>query len=126
MSQYIETEIPKHIKQKESSVSKAKKKTKHKHQYEECLIQYRFKRSENIRTTLSSYCIICGKRGNYLKNGKYHMELEQLQKERQNGKPYWIPISGKEIYERYHGKIPVFFINDVFSSYIPIGTNNIK
>lgn len=63
-----EQEIPKYLKQKESNISKAKKKSKHKHQYEECLIQYNLKmRSANkpttLMTSLSSYCIVCGKIG---------------------------------------------------------------
>lgn len=93
MNQY-ETEISKYLKQKESDVSKAKKKSKHKHQYEECLIQYRrnFKSNvftqeekDKIHTSLSSYCAVCGKIKGYLQNGKYHTEIEELQKERQKG-----------------------------------------
>ena len=120
MNNKYENEILKHLKQKDSNISKANKKSKHKHKYEECLIQYCFKKSENIHTSLSSYCIICGKRSGYLKNGKYHMEIEKLQKERKNGKPYWIRISDEEIYERYHDKLPVFFIDDAFSDYVPL------
>lgn len=66
----LDSEIPKYLKQKESNISKAKKKSKHKHQCEECLIQYKSKynfltekQRNEIRTSLSSYCIICGKIG---------------------------------------------------------------
>lgn len=116
-----EQEIPKYLKQKESDVSKARKKSKHKHQYEECLLQYRrnFKSNvftqeekDKIHTSLSGYCAVCGKIKGYLQNGKYHTEIEELQKERQNGKPYLVGISEEEIYERYHDKLPIFFIED--------------
>lgn len=122
MNKY-ETEIPKYLKQKESNVSKAKKKSKHKHQYEECLIQYRWNFKSNvftqeekdkIHTSLSSYCVVCGKIKRYLQNGKYNTEIEELEKERQNGKPYWIGIPEEEIYERYHDKLPVFFVEDIW------------
>lgn len=122
MNKY-ETEIPKYLKQKESNVSKVKKKSKHKHQYEECLIQYKrnfksnvFTQEEKnkIHTSLSGYCAICGKIKGYLQNGKYHTEIEELQKERQKGKPYWVGISDEELYERYHNRLPVFFVDNIW------------
>lgn len=131
MNNSYENEIPKYLKSKESNISKSKKKSKHKHQYEECLIQYRWNLKSNaftqedkekIHTRLSSYCTICGKRGSYLKNGKCHIEVEHLEQERKNGKAYWIRISEEEIYERYHDKLPVFFIDDVSSDYVPLKT----
>lgn len=45
-----ENEIPKHLKSKESNISKSHRKSKHRHQYEECLIQYRLLRCEHIAT----------------------------------------------------------------------------
>lgn len=133
MNKY-ETEIPKYLKQKESNVSKAKKKSKHKHQYEECLIQYRWNFKSNvftqeekdkIHTSLSSYCVVCGKIKGYLQNGKYNTEIEELQKERQKGKPYWIGIPEEEIYERYHDKLPVFFVEDIWKErYVDLEQNN--
>lgn len=119
----LDSEIPKYLKQKESNISKAKKKSKHKHQYEECLIQYRWNFKSNvftqeekdkIYTSLSSYCAVCGKIKGYLQNGKYHTEIEELQKERQKGKPYWVEIPDEEIYERYHDKLPVFFVENIW------------
>lgn len=118
-----DSEIPKYLKSKESNISKAKKKSKHKHQYEECLIQYRrnfksnvFTQEEKnkIHTSLSSYCAVCGKIKVYLQNGKYHTEIEELQKERQKGKPYWVVIPEEEIYKRYHDKLPIFFVEDIW------------
>ena len=63
-------EIPKYLKQKESNVSKAHKKSKHKHQYAECLIRYKFEWDEKakMRTYLRSYCVICGKIHDKMKN----------------------------------------------------------
>lgn len=122
MNKY-ETEIPKYLKQKESNISKANKKSKHKHQYEECLIQYRWNFKSNVFTqeekdkihiSLNSYCAVCGKIKGYLQNGKYHTEIEELKKERQKGKPYWVGILDEELYERYHNRLPVFFVKDIY------------
>lgn len=65
-----EPEIPKYLKQKESNISKSNRKSKHKHQYEECLIQYNFNfvGKIHITTSLHSYCTICGKIGDRLKD----------------------------------------------------------
>ena len=118
-----EQEIPKYLKQKESNISKASKKSKHKHQYEECLIQYKWnfksnaftqKQRDTIHTSLSSYCIICGKIGGIIKNSKYQEEIKTLQKQRQIGNNFWISISGEEIYKMYHDKLPIFFVEDIY------------
>lgn len=63
-------EIPKYLKQKESNVSKAHKKSKHKHQYAECLIRYKCKwhEKDEISTCLRSYCVICEKIHDRMKN----------------------------------------------------------
>lgn len=129
----INSKTPKYLKHKESNISKAKKKSKHKHQYEECLIQYRWNFKSNvfiqeekdkIHTSLSSYCAVCGKIKGYLQNGKYHTEIEELQKERQKWKPYWVGIPDEEIYERYHDKLPVFFVEDYWKdSYVNLDEN---
>ena len=113
-----ENEIPKYLKPTESNISKSNRKSKHKHHYEECLIQHPFSFAGNtsIHTQLNSYCTICGKIGGYLKNGKYTKEAELLQKQRQEEDKHFrvISISGEELYERYHDKIPVFFLEDIF------------
>ena len=113
-----ENEIPKYLKPTESNISKSNRKSKHKHHYEECLIQHPFSFAGNtsIHTQLNSYCTICGKIGGYLKNGKYTKEAELLQKQRQEEDKHFrvISISGEELYERYHDKIPVFFVEDIF------------
>ena len=113
-----ENDIPKYLKPTESNISKSNRKSKHKHHYEECLIQHPFSFAGNtsIHTQLNSYCTICGKIGGYLKNGKYTKEAELLQKQRQEEDKHFrvISISGEELYERYHDKIPVFFVEDIF------------
>ena len=129
----IEQEIPKYLKQKESNISKSNRKSKHKHQYEECLIQYKRnlksnaftqEEKERIHTLLSSYCTICGKIGGIIKNSKYQKEIKALQKQRQTGNNFWISISGEEIYEMYHDKLPVFFAEDMFGKYVDLKQND--
>ena len=65
-----ENEIPKYLKSTESDVSKSNRKSKHKHHYEECLIQhpFSFAGKNNMHTQLCSYCTICGKIGDRLKD----------------------------------------------------------
>lgn len=127
MSKHIDKntqDIPKYLKSTESSISKSNRKSKHKHKYEECLIQYKWnfksnaftqEEKERIHTQLNSYCTICGKIGGYLKNGKYSKEIESLQKQRQEEDKHFrvIGISGEELYEKYHDKLPVFFVEDI-------------
>lgn len=128
-------EIPKYLKSKQSNTSKSKAKSKHKHYYEECLIQNKWNLKNNtftqeekecIHTSLSSYCTICGKIGEIVKNSKYQKEIETLQKQqRQTGSNFWINISGEEIYEMYHDKLPVFFVEDIFKEkYVVLEQNN--
>ena len=123
-----EQEIPKYKKSKKSNISKSNHKSKHKHQYEECLIQYdsTFVGKTNSHTGLTGYCTICGKIGS-VKNGKNETELEQLRKSRQGNSKFCVFISDEEIYERYHNKLPVFYIEDSFADYVVLEReNNIK
>ena len=120
-----ENEIPKYLKQTESNISKSNRKSKHKHQYEECLIQYPIAIAGRIfiGTKLYGYCSICGKIG-LVKNGKCKAELEQLEKSRQGNNNFLIAISGEEIYERYHNKLPVFYVEDSFADYVVLEREN--
>lgn len=120
-----EYEIPKYKKPKKSNISKSNYKSKHKHQYKECLIQYSivFAGKTFINTKLYGYCFICGKIGS-VKNGKYKAELEQLEKSRQGNNSFLIAISGEEIYERYHNKLPIFYIEDSFANYVVLEREN--
>lgn len=138
MSKHIDKntqDTPKYLKPKESNISKSNRKSKHKHKYEECLIQYKWnfksnaftqEEKEHIHTSLSSYCTICGKIGGYLKNGKYTKETESLEKQRQEEDKHFrvISISGEELYERYHDKIPVFFLDNMFNKYVVLERND--
>ena len=76
-----------------------------------------------INTKLYGYCSICGKIGS-VKNGKYKAELEQSEKSRQGNNNFLIAISGEEIYERYHNKLPVFYIDDPFADYVVLEKEN--
>lgn len=112
-----EQEIPKYFKQKESNVSKAKKKSKHKHHYEECLIQYYFnkyyfnKRNNNPHTSLSIYCTICGKLGDRFKEDKSIVKDYRRIIDTSTGRLHQV-MTSEELYERYHDKLPVFFVED--------------
>ena len=113
MNKY-ESEIPKYLKQKESNVSKSKKKSKHKHQYEECLIQYNlmFAGKSYIKTELYSYCTICGKIGDRFKDTNSIVKDYTRIIDTSINK-YYSLITDEELYERYHNKLPVFFVEDI-------------
>lgn len=118
-------EIGKYKKQTESNISKSNRKSKHKHQYNECLIQYEstFAGKTHINTILYGYCSICGKIGS-VKNGKYKTELKQLERQKQDNSNFLIDISEEEIYERYHNKLPIFYIEDSFANYVVLEREN--
>ena len=112
-----ENEIPKYLKQKESNISKSNRKSKHKHQYKECLIQYQFDflGENNILTSLRSYCTICGKLGDRFDENKSIV------------KDYIREVNSpdEELYEKYHNKLPVFFVEDIFKEkYVNLKHNN--
>ena len=104
-------EIAKYLKWKENDISKANKKSKHKHQYEECLIRYKWNWEENkIHTSLNSYCTICGKINNKMKNS---IVIDYMQKvDTPVGKRY-LQISEDILYDTYHDRLPVFFVEDI-------------
>ncbi len=104
-------EIPKYLKQKESDISKANKKSKHRHQYEECLIRYKWDWEDNkIHTSLNSYCIICGKINEKMKNS---IVIDYMQKvDTPVGKCYRL-ILEDVLYEAYHDRLPVFFVENI-------------
>ncbi|MCJ7965706.1 hypothetical protein MT487_01300 [Lachnospiraceae bacterium NSJ-171] len=125
-----ENEIPKHKKKTKSNVSKSKFKSKHKHQYKECLLQYDyyFPYTNKVikHTSLCSYCVICGKIGDRFPEDKsivkdYVREIDSLIKNYR----HYSHISDEELYEKYHDKMPVFFVEDIFKEkYITIDGNN--
>lgn len=110
-------EIPKYKKNTGSNISKIKKRSKHKHQYEECLIQYNMKiglisKPTALTTSLGSYCTICGKIGDRFKEENSIVKDYRRIVETPIGKCYQM-ISSEELYEKYHNKMPVFFVADV-------------
>ena len=107
----FEQEIPKYRKNTGYNISKIKKKSIHKHQYEECIIRYKFSFMENnnLHTELSSYCSICGKIGNRFSKEKSIVEDKVIHKQLPNGLKYTTHMSGEEIYEQYHDRLPVFY-----------------
>ena len=116
----LDLEIPKYLKRKENDISKANKKSKHKHQYEECLIRYKWNCEENkIHTSLNSYCTICGKINDKMKNS---IVIDYMQKvDTPVGKCY-IQISEDVLYDIYHGRLPVFFVEDICNDkYVDLG-----
>lgn len=119
-------EVGKYRKPTQSNVSKSRNKSKHKHQYAECLIQYKFRQYEDkIHTSLDSYCTICGKLGGQVDQDKSIVSdyTKVLYKEG-IGKCYKV-MSDEELYEKYHNKIPVFYVEDYFNAkYVPLEKNN--
>lgn len=63
---------------------------------------------DNLTTQLLSCCPICGKIGNRFSEGKSIVEDKVLHKQLPNGWKYVTHMSGEEIYEQYHDKLPVF------------------
>ena len=108
-----ENEIPKYLKSTESNISKSNRKSKHKHHYEECLIQYHLPRNTRIYTSLYSYCTICGKIGDRFKGDKSIVKDYRRIVDTPIGK-YYSRIPDEELYEKYHDKLPVFFVDDIF------------
>ena len=124
-----EKEIPKYLKSTESNISKSNRKSKHKHHYEECLIQYKwnFKSTvftDKIHTSLHSYCTICGKIGDRFKDDKSIVKDYIREVNSPIGKCY-SRISDEELYEKYHNKLPVFFVEDIYKEkYVDLEQNN--
>lgn len=118
-----EQEIPKYKKSTESNISKSNSKSKHKHHYKECLIQYpiSFSGKNRIQTHLCSYCIICGKIGEKLKDS---IVKDYVRSELHSGRILYSVMTGTELYEEYHNKMPVFFVEDMFEKYIYLKQNN--
>ncbi len=108
-----ENEIPKYLRATESNISKSNSKSKNKHHYEECLIQrpFSFAGKNSIHTQLCSYCTICGKIGDRLKDS---IVKNYIKSELHNRKTIYSVMSETELYEKYHDKLPVFFVEDIY------------
>ena len=114
-----ENEIPKYLKSTESNISKSNRKSKHKHRYEECLIQNKFIFAENthFNTGLYTYCTICGKINERFKENKSIVKDYIREVNSPIGKyKCYSRISDEELYEKYHDKLPVFFVEDIYKN----------
>ena len=98
----IDNEVPKHIKKKESSVSKSKAKSKHKQEYIDCLLI-----EENGYPRKGTYCKICGKIGKF-----NFFEIVP-----ENG--YWIVLDSDEVLEKYKDLEKVY-VNDIWQKYVAL------
>ena len=110
-----ENEIPKYLKSTENNISKSNRKLKHKHHYEECLIQNKstFAEKTCLNTGLYTYCTICGKINERFKENKSIVKDYIRTVDTSIGKCY-SRISDEELYEKYHDKLPVFFVEDIY------------
>ena len=120
----FDQEIPKYRKNTGSNISKVKKKSKHKHQYKECIIRYKFSfmGKDNLTTQLLSYCSICGKIGDRLKGS---IVKDYIKSELYNRRTIYSIMTGTELYEQYHEKLPVFFVEDIYKErYVDLKQNN--
>ena len=123
-----ENEIPKYLKSTESNISKSNRKSKHKHHYEECLIQNKFIFAGNthLNTGLYTYCTICGKINERFKENKSIVKDYTREVNSPIGKyKFYSRISDEELYEKYHNKLPVFFVDDIYKEkYVDLEQNN--
>ena len=123
-----ENEIPKYLKSTESNISKSNRKSKHKHHYEECLIQNKsiFAGKTCLNTGLYTYCTICGKINERFKENKSIVKdyVREIDSPIKNHRCY-SHISDEELYKKYHNKMPVFFVKDIYKEkYVTIDRNN--
>lgn len=123
-----ESEIPKYLKSTESNISKSNRKSKHKHHYKECLIQNKFifAGKTRLNTGLYTYCTICGKINEQFKENKSIVKDYIKEVNSPIGKyKCYSRISGEELYEKYHDKLPVFFVEDIYKEkYVDLKQNN--
>ena len=123
-----ENEIPKYLKSTESNISKSNRKSKHKHQYEECLIKNKsiFAGKTHLNTDLYTYCTICGKINERFKENKSIVKDYIREVNSPIGKyKCYSRISDEELYEKYHDKLPVFFVEDIYKEkYVDLEQNN--
>ena len=108
----------KYLKSTESNISKSNRKSKHKHYYEECLIQYRstFIGKTRLNTGLYTYCIICGKINERFKKNKSIIK-DYIREVNSPISKCYSHIPDEELYEKYHDKLPVFFVDFVEDVY---------
>ena len=115
-------------KTKYQNISKSNRKSKHKHHYEECLIQNKstFAGNTYLNTGLYTYCTICGKINERFKENKSIVKDYIREVNSPIGKyKCYSRISDEELYEKYHDKLPVFFVEDIYKEkYVDLKQNN--
>ena len=123
-----ENDIPKYLKSTGSNISKSNRKSKHKHHYKECLIQNKstFAGKTCLNTGLYTYCTICGKINERFKENKSIVKDYIREVNSSIGKyKCYSRISDEELYEKYHDKLPVFFVDDIYKEkYVDLEQNN--
>ena len=79
------------------------------------MIQYRstFIGKTHLNISLYTYCTICGKINERFKENKSIVKDYIRTVDTPIGKCY-SRISDEELYEKYHNKLPVFFVEDIF------------
>ena len=82
---------------------------------QECLIQNKsiFAGKTCLNTGLYTYCTICGKINERFKENKSIVKDYIREVNSPIGRCY-SRISDEELYEKYHNKLPVFFVEDIF------------
>ena len=91
------------------------------------MIQYKwnFKSTvftDKIHTSIHSYCTICGKIRDRFKDDKSIVKDYIRTIDLSKGK-YHSRILDEELYEKYHDKLPVFFVKDIWKDkYVNLGT----
>ena len=77
-----------------------------------------------LNTGLYTYCTICGKINERFKENKSIVKDYVREVNSPIGKCY-SRISDDELYEKYHNKLPVFFVDYIFKEkYVDLAQNN--
>ena len=96
----LDNEVHKHIKKKESSVSKSKEKSDHKHEYVDCLF------IKDDYPQKGTYCKICGKIGDIS-----FFELEEFES------GFFRILDAGEVFKKYKD-LEKIYIEGVFQKYV--------
>lgn len=98
-----DNEVLKHIKKKQSSVSKSKEKSKHKHEYIDCLLI-----GDDGKPHKATYCKICGK----IRDIKFYETLK-------TDHGAYRMLNAQEVFEKYKDILQIS-VKDIFQKYVPI------
>ncbi len=121
MNNILESEIPKHRKKTNSTISKSREKAKHKHQYtKKCIIKYPTPyliplNGKDYSLCITTYCEHCGKVGDIMKAYRE----EHINESSKCVKKF---MTDDEIIE-YYKDLDIIEVEDRFVKYIPITIN---